>query len=219
MEAATPGYFGKVPARGDFLARRMAGGLAAAWEAWLQTLTVAVRESGVRGWQDKWLTAPLWHVAFGRGLASPGGAQGVLIASVDRVGRLFPFTLVGAASPAAKLDALGWAQQAEALALDALEDGFDPAALDRALARLGPPPAADGSDRPTGIAALALEGDWPAASSLEGAGPEQSAWWTRGSALVPPVRLCCAGLPDPALARAMILGGFEAQIAPISGAM
>ncbi len=214
--AVSSGFFGKVPARGDFLSRRVPSALAPAWEAWLQELTVSVRESGERGWQDAWLTAPLWHFALGRTVAAPLGAAGVLIASADRVGRLFPFTLIGAASADAPVDASTWAQAAEGLAMSALADDFDPAAFDTALTDLGPPPPPRGPNRTTGAFALALDGDWPAAGdpladdaqAQGGAGPDQSEWWTRGSDRLAPTRLRCAGLPTPSLARAMILGGL-----------
>lgn len=213
-EAATPGFFGKVPARGDFLARRVPSAIAARWEAWLQEMTVSVRTSGLHGWQDAWLTAPLWHFTLGRNLAGPLGAAGVLIASADRVGRLFPFTLIAEASADARLDATRWAQHAETLALAALEDGFDPAGFDAALAELGPAPQTHGANRAAGWFALTLDGDWPAAgdplaeasADRAGAGPDQSEWWTRGSERLAPTRIRCAGLPDPAQARTMILG-------------
>ncbi len=213
-----PGFFGKVPARGDFLARRVPATIAAQWETWLQELTVAVRASGQRGWQDAWLTAPLWHFVLGGNLAGPLGAAGVLIASADRVGRLFPFTLIGEAAADARLDAAAWAQRAEALALSALDDGFDPAVFDAALADLGPPPQSSGGNRVSGWFALTLDGDWPE-DAQGGPGPDQSEWWTRGSERLSPTRMRCTGLPDAAQARTMILGGEPAgQNAPSSGA-
>jgi len=200
-----PGYFGKVPAKGDFLSRRMPAAFAAAWEAWLQQLTLAVREAGQPGWQDAWLTAPVWHFLLGRNIAPPLGAAGVLVASADRVGRLFPFTLIGAAMPSGA-DPAAWGTSAEALVLAALEDDFDPARLDASLAELGPPAPIAGPNRPEGAWPLALDGDWPQSAEEAGAGPDQSEWWCRGSDLVAPTRMRCSGLPRRQLARGMILG-------------
>lgn len=232
-ETTAPGYFGKIPARGDFLSRRVPPSIAAAWETWLQELTAAVREigreigretgreagreTGERGWQDAWLTAPLWHFVLGRNLAAPHGAAGVLVASADRVGRLFPFTLIGAADPGAGHDGADWARQAEGLAVAALDDGFDPATLDGSLAALGPPPPAPGPNRPGGVWPLVLDGDWPDPgdplaedeAAQPGAGPDQSEWWCRGSDRIAPVRLRCTGLPGHRTASAMVLGGPE----------
>ncbi len=212
-ETTAPGFFGKVPARGDFLSRRVPPSIAAEWESWLQRLTATVRDAGQPGWQDAWLTAPLWHFVLGRELAPPYGAAGVLIASADRVGRLFPFTVIGAADPSAAAGADGWPRTAEVLALSALEDAFDPATLDAALQALGPPVVSSGPTGPVGLSALSLEQDWPAETAA-GPGPAQSAWWTRGSDRVGPTRLQADGLPDARLAEAMILG----QNAPSSGA-
>ena len=216
-EATTPGFFGKLPARGDFLSRRLPASVAAAWERWLQQLTATVRESGERGWQDAWLTAPLWHFTLGRNLAAPYGAAGVLLASADRVGRLFPFTLIGAAAAGSATDAAAWSREAEALAMAALADDFDPSILDSALAALGPPPAPHGPNREPGARKLLLDGDWPALEDpladdearQPGPGPDQSEWWTRGSDRVAPTRLRCQGLPAPATASAMVLGGLS----------
>ncbi len=203
-----PGFFGKIPARGDFLSRRLPAEIAAAWEAWLQDLTVAVRDSGQPGWQDAWLTAPLWHFTLGAALVPPYGAAGVLVASADRVGRLYPFTVIGAAAPG-QGDG-HWPAAAESLALAALDDAYDPATLDAALLALGPPPPQHGPNRPSGLWPVMLDGDWPAADdpfANGGPGPNQSEWWCRGSDRVAPVRLLCTGLPGRRTAEAMILGG------------
>jgi len=212
-----PGFFGKIPSRGDFLSRRVPPGVAAAWEHWLQDLTLGVREAGERGWQDAWLTAPLWHFVLGRNLAGPHGAAGVMMASADRVGRLFPFSVIGAAAPGGARDAPEWSRQAEGLAVAALDDDFDPAKLDEALTALGPPPPPQGPNRPRGLWPLVLDGDWPEAgdplaedeAAQPGPGPDQSEWWCRGSDRISPVRLRCTGLPARRMATAMVLGGED----------
>ena len=213
-----PGFFGKVPARGDFISRRLPPALQSDWENWLATLVVAARDALGNAWPDAWLTAPLWHFLLGTSLSPPSGAAGVLIASADRVGRLYPFTIIGAASNALSSDRLvlnDWARSAEALTLSALEDDFDPEALDAALVELGSPPAVAGVARATGDWPLAFDGDWPnedadvfADSALQPPGPDQSAWYCRGSDRVEPMHLRCNGLPEPAIAAAMITGTF-----------
>jgi type VI secretion system protein ImpM len=182
------------------------------WEAWLATLVVAAREALGRSWPDDWLTAPLWHFALGRDLAPPNGAAGVLVASMDRVGRFFPFTVIGLSgrgSDAGTADLHGWAGTAEALTLSALEDGFDPAGLDAALVALGPPPALGGRDQATGYWPLVFDGDWPIQDAVRAPGPDQSNWFCRGSDRVPATLLRCPSLPDRAAAAAMITGDFH----------
>ena len=214
-----PGFFGKVPARGDFISRRIPSSLQSDWENWLAALVVAAREALGEAWPDAWLTAPLWHFLLGSSLLAPSGAAGVLIASADRIGRLYPFTIIGAASNALSSDRLvhnDWDRSAEALTVSALEDDFDPEALDAALVELGPPPAVAGVARATGHWPLAFEGDWPneeadvfSDSALLPPGPDQSAWYCRGSDRVRPMHLRCTGLPGPATAAAMITGAFD----------
>ena len=219
---ASPGFFGKVPARGDFLGRRVPHWPEANWEDWLAAFTVAAREALGDAWPEDWLTAPLWHFTLGAEIAPPHGAAGVLVASADRVGRLFPFTLIapaattGASLAADRRAADDWSRTAETLTFDALEDGFDPDALDAALQSLGPPPAFDGAPLPTGNWPLELDNDWPARNPdtledpiLPPPGPRQSTWWCRGSDRMAPISLRCTGLPGPALSAAMITGLFE----------
>ena len=213
-----PGFFGKVPARGDFLGRRLPTGFDAAWEEWLAALVVAAREALGEAWPEDWLTAPLWHFSLGAGLVSPAGASGVLVASADRVGRLFPFTIIGAAAsiPAAGRTALSeWSAAVEALTLGALDDGFDPEALDAALQELGPPPAVAGAAHRSGHWRLPEDVAWPddsedalADTLRQPPAAGQSAWWCRGSDRVEPMHLRCTGLPGPETSAHMIAGGF-----------
>ena len=83
------GWFGKVPARGDFVCHGLPPAWVAGWDACLQQV---LRLGGLRDF-------PPW-----RFLAWPEGAQGVawagvLVPSHDRVGRVFPFTVVQGLAP------------------------------------------------------------------------------------------------------------------------
>ncbi len=178
MDLAPPGFFGKLPARGDFVRCRIDPALAQPWDDWLGLLTVSARHAAGQAWPEAWLTAPLWQFALGPALAPAPGAAGVLVASVDRVGRMFPFTIIG---PAIGIPGAAWLDPIEALALQALDDAFDPDRLDAALAALGPPAA--GSTLPVG-----------------------SAWHCRGSDRVAAGDRLHPGLPDAAAAAAMVLG-------------
>ena len=139
-DATGPGFFGKVPALGDFLTWRLPSELAAEWDAWLGEMTTLVRQAAGPAWPDAWLTAPLWHFTLGAGVLASYPAAGVLVASADRVGRMFPFTVIGPSGGEPEPD---WTAEVEASVLDALDDGFTPAALQARLTALGPPRAAE----------------------------------------------------------------------------
>ena len=214
-----PGFFGKVPARGDFISRRVPAVIASTWEAWLARLVVAARNALGESWPYDWLTAPLWHFVLGARIAPPLGAAGVLVASADRVGRLFPFTIIGGAAgvPSTERGTLAaWARSAETLTLGALDDDFEPDTLDFALTALGPPAALVGTPYSAGHWRLTRDGDWPSGpvdrlseSDLHAPAPDQSTWHCRGSDRVPPMHLRVPDLPDFPTAAAMITGDFS----------
>ena len=213
-----PGFFGKVPCRGDFIGRRLPPSFRQSWETWLASLAVAAHGALDADWPDAWLTAPLWHFGIGTALAPPGGAVGIVVASVDRADRCFPFSIIAAARPGAcdEGGVFAWSRAAETLILAALDDGADPEALDAALVALGPPCLSTGPVHACGTWPLALDGDWPSPdpdprlpSSRLPPGPDQSVWWCRGSARMPALHVRCDGLPGPRTTAAMITGAFE----------
>jgi len=121
------GAFGKIPSLGDFFRMGVAAGFVGVWDDWLQRGIVAGRARLGDGWQDCYMTAPIWRFTLAPGLAGAPGAMGVLMPSVDRVGRQFPLTLV--ATPPEPFDPVtahfgaGAVFAAlEDLALDALDD-------------------------------------------------------------------------------------------------
>lgn len=213
-----PGFFGKIPGRGDFISRRLPTAFQQSWETWLASLVVSARRALAEDWPDAWLTAPLWHFSLGPSLAPPTGAVGILVASVDRVDRYFPFSIIATAQPGGYGDSLTleWSRSAEAIILSALDDDADPEALDAALVELGAPFLATSPAHSSGQWPLALDGDWPASdpdplsrSSRLPPGPDQSVWWCRGSDRMPPLHFRCTGLPGPHTTEAMVTGGFE----------
>ncbi len=216
QNVAAPGFFGKVPARGDFLVRRMPAGFQTAWETWLSAFVLAARSGLGPAWPDAWLTAPLWHFSLGRDIVAPFGAAGVLLASVDRVGRFFPLSIIGGAAQGSVPRPDDWAHAAEALALAALDDDFDPDRLDASLRELGPPPETVGIGRVGGVWRLPIEDGWPSRppDALSEAawmppGPGQSVWWCRGSERMVAIHIRVDGLPNQRLAASMVTGLFD----------
>ena len=143
-----PGWHGKLPTLGDFASRRMDAGFLATWDTWLAEGLLQLRQQQPEAWLPAYLASPSWRFVLMPG-AMPGaaGAQawaGVLMPSVDRVGRYFPFTLVWPlAAPPGALDqqrALwAWLGRLDDLAADALHDDWALDRLEAELARMALP--------------------------------------------------------------------------------
>ncbi|MEM9344828.1 MAG: type VI secretion system-associated protein TagF [Pseudomonadota bacterium] len=89
------GAFGKIPAVGDFFRIDPPKGFVSVWDAWLQQGLLETREVLQDGWKAKYYSAPIWRFTLTAGLAGKGAVIGVLMPSIDRVGRQFPLTLMG----------------------------------------------------------------------------------------------------------------------------
>lgn len=87
-----PGWFGKLPGMGDFGQRRLPPRFRVIWDEWLQTGLQALRVER-EDWLVHYLHAPIWFFVLGEEIMSPSPWIGVLMPSVDSVGRYFPLTL------------------------------------------------------------------------------------------------------------------------------
>ncbi len=173
------GAFGKMPSLGDFLRMDMTQGFVDPWDRWLQEGMLAAKGALGEGWQDCYFSAPIWRFTLSPGLAGAAAMQGVMMMSVDRVGRQFPMTLASPlvdlqAPVLAHLQATAGFLALEAVALDALEDTMTRDILQRRLAEIALPPAtalpvmmqaqgglvvlADGGDMTTALAAQQVTG-------------------------------------------------------------
>ncbi len=146
--ATVPGWYGKLPTLGDFASRRLEADFIEPWDLWLGEAMQAQRSAFGEGWLDAYLDTPPWRFLLSPGTlsgVSPGLAfAGVLVPSVDRVGRHFPLTLVASLARvpdlAAEFDALlAWLHRLEDTALDALQGDWTIDDLENALAELSPP--------------------------------------------------------------------------------
>lgn len=138
------GAFGKIPSIGDFFRLTPPPGFVRVWDGWLQELLLAGQGAHGPYWDGYYMSAPIWRFTLAPGLAGPQKVIGVLMPSVDRVGRRFPLTLMAALptpGPAA-LDHLAETtlfEQLEDLALDSLEDSMTREKLSESLARFAVP--------------------------------------------------------------------------------
>ncbi|MBX3604155.1 MAG: type VI secretion system-associated protein TagF [Piscinibacter sp.] len=145
-DAGVPGWYGKLPTLGDFASRRLEGGFIDPWDRWLGEGLAAHRELLGEAWLDAYLGSPVWRFVLMPGVLDdePAALAGVLMPSVDKVGRYFPLTLVRRLDElphsAAQLESLlGWLQRLEDVAVDALHEDWTIDVLDDALAALPPP--------------------------------------------------------------------------------
>jgi type VI secretion system protein ImpM len=208
----TAGWYGKMPAAGDFIARRLPAAFSEPWDRWLQSALTGSRDRLGESWQDAYLSMPAWRFVLVPGVISPAAWAGVLAPSVDAVGRHFPLT-VASALPAERLDpvatllaATPWFEAIEAIVLAALAPGADPAEIDARVRRqpfrstwLQPPPD---NDATVPAAAPAPRLRWAA----PGLGETRAAWLAEASELFERCLLYSDALPAPALYCAMMDG-------------
>lgn len=119
------GLFGKLPAHGDFIYRNLPSSFINAWDTWLQGCVACSQEQLGEGWLDIYLTSPIWRFAFSDGVIDEHVWAGIVLPSVDRVGRYFPFSIVthlpASANPMELIAQTQWFDVIEELALKALD--------------------------------------------------------------------------------------------------
>lgn len=205
-----PGWYGKLPSLGDFASRRLEGEFIPTWDAWLQKVLQATRTALGEGWLGWYLTMPIWRFVLLPGLVGSNGWAGVLMPSVDRVGRQFPLTLVASLSSYAAVahavfHGAEWFAGLEETALGALDtmrgpDDLDQSLVDRSFAtpQSGDLDASDGG-APRRLSSADEEFELLAkAEALHAWGRHagwNGLWWTRGRVDGDPLMLTCAELP------------------------
>lgn len=196
--APTVGFFGKLPARGDFVRRDLPQDFVDAWDAWLAAGIAASRAQLGDDWLPAFLEAPIWNFALAPGLAGPGMA-GIFLPSVDRAGRYFPLTLAAPTPHAGFLIAEGdWFAQLAGAGVSALAEAAGFEAFEAKVAGLPPPPPPS-LPRPFagGLAAAS-----PA--SLLAASAPGALFWTAGGARVAALVAALPSLPPPQSFAALI---------------
>lgn len=88
-----PGLYGKLPTHGDFIQRNLPSAFVTEWDQWLQHFVAGTREQIGNDWLDIYLTSPIWRFVLSHGVVDAHHWAGILMPSVDQVGRYFPFTI------------------------------------------------------------------------------------------------------------------------------
>jgi type VI secretion system protein ImpM len=131
------GWYGKIPYLGDFVSRRLPTSFINVWDEWLQHAMATSRAQLGDRWLDLYLTGPIWRFALMPGVfhGTTDMWAGVLMPSVDKVGRYFPLTIALPIEPRPRailtvFSAQSWYSSMERIALamlniDALPDDLD----------------------------------------------------------------------------------------------
>ncbi len=123
------GVYGKLPMHGDFVHRNLPATFIKTWDEWLQLYVASSKEQLGDEWLDTYLTSPIWRFVFSSGVIDEQHWAGIMLPSVDQVGRYYPFSIVMPFKP--ELNPLEfisfhthWFESIEELALQALEEQF-----------------------------------------------------------------------------------------------
>ena len=176
------GFAGKIPARGDFVHAGLPRDFSDPWHDWQSLVIAGSRALMGDSWLEAFLEAPVWRFVLPSGLCGPHAAIGLMMPSVDKVGRYFPLSFIALsdAGPPADADWSGWLDAVEELGRLALEEDALPE-------RLMPPPT-------------------PANPVFTS--ETSCVWWTDGGPRVESARLTLPAMPDAACFAAML--GFRA---------
>jgi type VI secretion system protein ImpM len=232
MDAA--GFFGKLPSHGDFVSRRLSRDFLDIWDNWLQRAIAESKASLGDDWLEIYLTSPIWRFALMPGICGTDAYLGLVMPSIDRVGRYFPLTIaipIPADTSTLGLAIAGarWFDASEQLLLSVLDDdGPDLEAFDRQteamtaelsdsdslflpeVERTGAASTqwqlSAAADLSPGLAICAIAGG----VIRDQAGP-LSMWWTSGSEVSRARFVAAIGLPDP-IEFASMLGDREEAI-------
>lgn len=137
-----PGWYGKLPTLGDFASRRLEPGFITPWDAWLAEGIAGLRAQAEDAWLAHYLASPVWRfVLMPCVIGLDTAMAGVLMPSVDRVGRYFPLTLAAPLGTVpqsmAQVDDLqAWLHQLDDTAADALHEDWSVDQLEAELERL-----------------------------------------------------------------------------------
>ena len=208
------GFFGKIPNHGDFVTRNLPRDFLDGWDEWLQRAIAESKSELGDTWLDTYLTSPIWRFVLVPGVCGEKGWAGILMPSVDRVGRYFPLTITSSLHEDAHPfqiveEADDWFSAAESLALRVLnEDNVDADALETSLSTLDDTelqtqaesiPVLEGGEwglRLTGV----TTGNMSSAVSHKlvsfQVGP-YSLWWAPGTDELMSMGMVTPDLPDP----------------------
>lgn len=226
MGTADTGVFGKLPAHGDFIHRNLSSKVINVWDGWLQTFVGSTQERLADAWLEIYLTSPIWRFCLSEGVVDDHKWAGIVLPSVDRVGRYFPFSVMSKVSANTVpsefiVSQQAWFECLELVALKALDgqlqvdrlvdeiNAVAPIASDyqlQAHTRLDAGVVVDsGADDSSSRSVL----PYLLNAFVESTFSSYSLWSTSGSERVEPCTFITPGMPPVAGAAAMLDGLWE----------
>jgi len=212
------GFYGKLACRGDFVSRGLPQTFIQPWDQWLAAGLQASQQGLGERWLEAYLVSPLWRFALAPGVCGADAVVGVLMPSIDRVGRYFPLTVaqvLGAGESLASVVAGGdeWFEDVEQVLLATLEPDAAFEAFEAALQPFRDARPLLQRPRNTFGGLQRLDATSPEGRALalaECACEGMSLWWGRGSERIAPGLMRCAGLPRSADFAGFLLGSEAA---------
>ncbi len=216
------GYFGKLPVRGDFIQRNLNPEFIQTWDTWLQNIFEASRNNLQDQWLNYYLVSPVWRYYFS--LADGDIYTGIMLPSVDKVGRYFPLTIAANIKnyPSASsfiVQNAQWYDAVENLALRALDESISfeefNTQVDSLLRSINI------NQQNTNQMSKGFRVPLSTGTSVDGAlsliahqfptelDSKRSYWWSNGSTHVSSHLISCKGLPDDNIYTAMLDGRWE----------
>lgn len=220
------GVFGKLPNYGDFLSRDLPSQYTDIWDAWLQNYVSGSQEQLGEHWLDIYLTSPIWRFTFSPGVIDDQIWLGLMIPSVDRVGRYFPFSVVCSLQthfPVTTVheQAHDWFEAVETILFDALEGQLQ---LDELLDHINALPLIINASYQTQASPHSPMGTVTRSASstcnanelypllldttLKQLHTSYSLWSTAGSQYVEPCMFACKAMPATSGIAAMLDGDW-----------
>lgn len=206
------GLFGKLGSKRDFIALATPRKFLEVWEPWMQACLSASRHQLGDGWQNAFLSAPIWRFWLGADICGASVA-GAIMPSIDAVGRYYPLTLHAIADDETSIalpdmDAQDiWYEDAERFLLATLDPDVSFETTATALEQMHPA-GLQPQSKVELIRSGNLVGTTPgedgfagSLATLRSTNPGLYAagtfWWTAGGTDFAPMALSCRGLPDP----------------------
>ncbi|MCW9013788.1 MAG: type VI secretion system-associated protein TagF [Gammaproteobacteria bacterium] len=223
---SSAGFYGKIPSLGDFVNRRLPKRpFVETWDSWLQSAIAQSQNQLGEDWLNIYLTSPIWRFALSENICGPNPWLGIMIPSVDKVGRYFPLTIAVSLPRHTNLlditqPMAAWLAEAESLALTALEDSFDFDHFDNSIENMQSPidfneikPSMAQGNMVTGALHFPIYNHIQphrdlAKHMLDQNYGQYSIWWTNGSELIAPSFSVCKGLPAQELYSALLDGNW-----------